>query len=278
LSYWYSREHFHDDAAGVEVVLSVMLEPLIGFKAAHVGLLWNQVRKRFPKTVDQPPLDAPQENEEEPRRQLGPTIQFEPFRTPPLRTWFLNDQETELLQIQNDRVSRNWRRANTSEPYPSYDNIKGPFQKDLELVRTFLETNQVGDLKPKQCEVTYVNHIVAGQGWKTHGDVSRVIVNWKQPDDVFLPGIEDATLSWRYVIRDRKNFVGRLHVSLQPAYRSQDGTDSEIFVLTLTARGKPLGKGLEGALAFLDLGHEWIVRGFKDLTTPEMHQVWQLQV
>ena len=96
----------------------------------------------------------------------------------------------------------------------------------------------LGAPKVTQCEVTYVNHIVAGLGWKTHGDVSRVMVNWHQTDDSFLPGIEDATLSWRYVIRAQKNFLGRLHVSLQPAYRSQDGTDSEIFVLTLTARGK----------------------------------------
>jgi uncharacterized protein (TIGR04255 family) len=103
----------------VEVALSVMLEPLPAFRAAHVGLLWNKLRERFPKTVDQPPLDSPQETEDEPRRQLGPTLQFEPFGTPPpLRTWFLNDQETELLQIQNDRIARNWRRANTSQPYP----------------------------------------------------------------------------------------------------------------------------------------------------------------
>jgi hypothetical protein len=107
--------------------------------------------------------------------------------------------------------------------------------------------------------------------------VGQVVENWKQPDDGFLPGVEDATLSWRYVIREGKAFVGRLHVSFQPAYHSKGGKDVEIFVLTLTARGKPLGKGIDGAVAFLDLGHEWIVRGFKELTTPAMHQIWQLQ-
>lgn len=261
----------------VEVALSVMVEPLSEFKAAHVGLLWNEVRARFPKTADQPPLDSPLELEAEPRRQLGPTLQFQAFQTPPLRTWFLNEQETDLLQIQHDRVARNWRRANTTEPYPSYKNIRGPFEHELGVVSKFVESNHVGELKPRQCEITYVNHIVAGQGWKNHSDVDLVIVNWKPPNHEFLRVIEDATFSWRYVIRERKNFVGRLHVSFQPAYRTVGAEDMEIFVLTLTARGKPLGKGLDGALAFLDLGHDWIVRAFKDLTTPEMHQIWQLQ-
>jgi uncharacterized protein (TIGR04255 family) len=261
----------------VEVALSVMIDPLGEFKAAHVGLLWNEFRDRFPKTNDQPPLDTPEEVEAEPRKQLGPTLQFEPIRMPMLRTWFLNNDETELLQIQSDRVARNWRRANTTQPYPSYDNIKEPFKTDLNLVRHFVESNGIGDLKPKQCEVTYVNHIVAGEGWNTHADLGRVLVNWNAPTHAFLPEIEDARLAWRYVIRDKKAFIGRLHVSLQPAYRSKDGADTEIFVLTLTARGKPVGKGLDGAFAFLDLGHEWIVRGFKDLTTLEMHQIWQLQ-
>lgn len=262
----------------VEVALSVMLEPLTEFRAAHVGLLWSDLRGRFPQTSDQPPLDSPEEIETEPRRQLGPTMQFEPMLAPPIRTWFLNESGTELLQIQRDRVARNWRRANTSEPYPSYEEIKGPFQKDIQFVSDFFDANRIGKLKPTQCEVTYVNHIVAGEGWKTHGDVGRVMVNWKETKHDFLPRVEDARLSWRYVIRDEKRFVGRLHVSLQPAYRANENTETGIFVLTLTARGKPLGKGLDGALAFLDLGHEWIVRGFADLTTPEMHQVWQRQV
>jgi uncharacterized protein (TIGR04255 family) len=260
----------------VEVALSVMLEPLTRFRAAHVGLLWNQVRARFPKTVDQPPLDSPQEVEDEVRRPLAPTLQFEAFRTPPLRTWFLNEAETELLQLQHDRLARNWRRANTTEPYPSYENIREPFRQDLDLVQTFFQTNEIGDLIPRQCEVTYVNHIIAGEGWQTHADVARVMTNWHEPAGAFLPGVEDATLSWRYVIREGKRFVGRLHVSLQPAYRSTDKQEP-IFVLTLTARGSPIGKGIDGAFGFLDVGHEWIVRGFKDLTTTEMHKVWQLQ-
>lgn len=261
----------------VEVALSVMIEPLARFRSAYVGLLWNEVRSRFPKTVDQPPLESPTEFETEPRKPLGPSLQFEAVTTPPLRTWFLNEQETELLQIQHDRIARNWRRANTTEPYPNYLNIRGPFGDDLIFLSKFLAENHLGELKPRQCEVTYVNHIVAGEGWKNHSELGRVLRNWDNPTENFLPAIEDARFSSRYVIRNGNDFVGRLHVSLQSAYQSSP-TVNPVFVFTLTARGKPLGSGLEGALAFLELGHEWIVRGFAELTTPEMHVIWQREV
>lgn len=261
-----------------EVALSVMVEP-VAFRAAHIGLLWREFNREFPKTQDQPPLDDPQELEVEKRQELRPSVQFEPLpaNTPPLRTWFLNDDETRLLQIQHNRIARNWRRANTTAPYPSYDSIRQPFKEDLQKIGAFFSENKIGRLVPKQCEVTYVNHIVAGEGWKTHSDLENVIVPWRESDHKFLPKIEDARMAWRYVIRRDSVFLGRLHVSLQPAYRTKKGSGSEdaILVLTLTARGKPLDNTTDGALAFLDIGHEWIVRGFAELTTPAMREkVW----
>jgi hypothetical protein len=52
-------------------------------------------------------------------------------------------------------------------------------------------------------------------------------------------------------------------------------TQQPMFVLTLTARGRPIGEGIEGALAMLDIGREWIVRGFASVTTRTMHDVWR---
>ena len=262
----------------VEVALSVITDPTPGFTAAHIGLLWTagDLRSRFPKTSDHPPVDAPVEQENEPQVQQGPRLEFQPLENFKLRSWFLNETETQLLQIQQDRISRNWRRAGTSEEYPSYDNIRGPFQDDLRLISEFFAANGLGVVRPKQAEVTYVNHIVPGEVWKHHGELHRVFVNWKNPPDNFLPKPEDATFVSRYVIRLHGNFVGRLHVSLQPAMvRASDGKSTQVFVFTLTARGKPLGKGIEGALEFLQLGHDWIVNAFADLTTEEMHQVWE---
>jgi hypothetical protein len=53
------------------------------------------------------------------------------------------------------------------------------------------------------------------------------------------------------------------------------------MIMTLTARGFPIRvaetSDIEAAFAFFDLGREWIVKGFKDLTTPAMHKVWGIK-
>ena len=66
--------------------------------------------------------------------------------------------------------------------------------------------------------------------------------------------------------------IGRLHATLQPAWKKID--NSPILVLNMTARGVPLGKGIDGAFSFFDLGREWIVKGFAEITTPEMQRTW----
>jgi uncharacterized protein (TIGR04255 family) len=260
----------------VEVALSIMVEPLASFKTAYVGLLWNEIREQFPKTADHPPLDSVIEREKEEPRQLGPSVQFAAVSTPQLRTWFLNEAETELLQVQHDRVARNWRRADTSIPYPSYGKIRGPFEAELKHIAGFVSRNGLGSLKPIQCEVTYVNHMKVGEGWQNHSEMANVFTNWKNTDGKFLLHPEDARFVSRYVIKDNGQFLGRLHVSVQPAFSI--ATSAPIFILTLTARGRPLTGDLAGALGFLDIGHEWIVRGFADLTTQSMHQIWRREI
>jgi hypothetical protein len=78
----------------------------------------------------------------------------------------------------------------------------------------------------------------------------------------------------RFVISNEAGkSVGRLHVAIQPALKKAD--NSPILTMNLTARGAPLGEGVEGAFQFLELGRRWIVKGFVDLTTPDMWRAWE---
>jgi hypothetical protein len=47
-----------------------------------------------------------------------------------------------------------------------------------------------------------------------------------------------------------------------------------IYLANLTARVMPNGATVDRAMKALDVGHEWVVRGFDDLTTAEMHRHW----
>jgi len=252
-----------------EVALSIMFDA-VKLRTVHFGLFWNRVRNKFPELAEQPPLARQIEIETELRRSPEPAFRFEPVAVPMLRFWFLNESGTELLQLQQDRFARNWRAA-ANVDYPSYDRIRGPFEEDLKSFEIFLRDERIGELTPVQCEVTYVNHIRRAGVWRSHGDLERVFTQWASPAREFLPHVEDGQFVSRYQIRSDGRFVGRLHTSVQPAFAEDD----PIFLLTLTARGNPLGTGLDGALKFLDLGHEWIVRGFAELTTVEMHRAWE---
>lgn len=37
----------------------------------------------------------------------------------------------------------------------------------------------------------------------------------------------------------------------------------------------PTTEDLDAGLQALDIGHRWVVLGFDDLTSPEMHDLWQ---
>ena len=60
--------------------------------------------------------------------------------------------------------------------------------------------------------------------------------------------------------------IGRLRAELQPAYVTS--TRAEVLNLNMIARGKPSSSDIGGAIGFLRLGDEWIVRGFAETTTP----------
>jgi hypothetical protein len=60
---------------------------------------------------------------------------------------------------------------------------------------------------------------------------------------------------------------------MQPAIRRKDA--KEILRVSITARGRPVSSELHDIEDWFDLGHEWIVRGFADITTGEMHKHWR---
>jgi hypothetical protein len=130
----------------------------------------------------------------------------------------------------------------------------------------------LGSPDPNQCEVTYVNPILSGKGWRHHGEIGRVLRIGPLSEE--LPEFEQLRLAERHIMRNPDGeFVGRLHIELQPGKRVPDGTPA--ILLTLTARGAPMGDGLEGIMDFFDAGRREIVRGFAAITTSQMHKIWE---
>lgn len=248
----------------VETVLAAQFEPIKGMRTVHFGLFWERIRERFPTTEDKPALEAAFERfEEAPKR--TPRLRFEAREdATPERMWFVNKPGTEMIQLQVDRFIKNWRKTSVDAEYPRYEKtIKPGFLRDLSVFQEFLLGEGLGPIRMNQCEVTYVNHIVAGEGFTDLGDASKVFS--------FLGGlphgVEDGIFALRFPIVVEGKPVGRLKVDIQPAIREAD--HKPMYVMQLTARGF-VGSGLE----FFDLGRAAIVKGFDELTTASMHSVW----
>lgn len=261
----------------VEAVLTVQFERIEGFRTVHAGVFWERLRTAFPvfKHVEEhPPVEQALERPGADGFQSS-GVRVEILDTPGLpRLFFLNDKKTQLIQLQPDRFSHNWRKTGDGDEYPRYEQIRPSFQKELELFERFLSEEGLGVLTPTQTEISYINHIVPAGGPDTEISPRGILKVW--PDDyrgTAGAALEDVSLTLRHEIRDASDkFAGRLLVSLKPAIRRAD--KSRLLVLELVARGRPQGAGIGGAMSFIDKGRELLCIAFEELTTSEIQQHW----
>lgn len=253
----------------VEALLGVEFAPLPALQAPHFGVYWSQIRSDYPKFETQPALTSAVENFDKPvgRRRVLEINLAEIGE----RYWLKSQDETRLLQLQNNRLLWNWRNNETGKPYPRYElTLRPQFEIEWDRFTKFLTVEGIGHPALIQCEVTYVNHIEVGDGWNSVADWRNIFTFFgvtREPE--FLPSPETSHIKSQFVIALEQ---GRLHVDVNRAVRFSD--QKELIVFQLTARGKPNTPDIAGALAWFDLGREWVVRGFTDLTSDAMHKRW----
>lgn len=260
----------------IEVALGAQFYPMEAFQALHAGLFWAEFRDRFPKVEEHEPI--PRIEETFGSRSAGRlSIQVGRMsRQTSTRVWFMNEADTELIQIQRDRFIHNWRRSGEATDenlaYPHYPYLRESFAENLAAFERFLSSERLDRPIYNQSELTYVNEIKV-----PHSEIMGAITMLAPLTRTFLPDPEDMALRLRYIIPDERGEpLGRLHVELKPAFRRTD--NEEALLMTLTARGRPIGEGISGTLRFLDIAHIWIVRAFVDLTSETMHAAWGKRV
>jgi uncharacterized protein (TIGR04255 family) len=124
-----------------------------------------------------------------------------------------------------------------------------------------------------QCELTYINNIEQGMGWNTFADLGNVFPMLStETAKGFLPESELTSWEAKYKLPGKS---GRLHVEMNPALRGRDL--KLILAMTLSARGNPVADSAEHLTAWFEQAHEWIVRGFHELTSSSMHELWKEQ-
>lgn len=259
-----------------EVALSVQFESLRKLDTRHIGLLWQIFsEKDFKKFEEHPPLNTAFEIFGD--EKIIPRLEMEILDKPPLpRSWFVSSNGSELIQIQKDRFAYNWRRDNPLSEDPKYPRYKVNRQKFIDLFKiyeNFLAHEEIGEIQPNQCEITYVNPIFTEDNWEKFSELYKIFKLYKPLEESsFLPEPETVSMHLSYVIHTgNEKPVGRLHISTTPVF-SED--KRKVFLLKLIARGKPINENLNGIIDFFDLGRTWIVKAFTELTTDTMHKKW----
>ncbi|MCQ3807923.1 MAG: TIGR04255 family protein [Acidimicrobiaceae bacterium] len=256
-----------------EVVIAARFKRADRYSILTLGKIAKRMEAAgFSKIEEQPSYEAPVEEFGSTNEQSRMSLQLLPGPVP-IRYWFSSDAGDELLQLQSNWFAVNWKKTAPSAEYKRWRHCWDDFQHWLTVVSAAISA---GELDFDQVEVTYINHIDPDGVWTHHGEATRVFTALALTQGEFLGVPEQYSLNSQYLIRadaDEGTASGRLHVSINPGFRRPEGTP--IFVMNLTARGGPTGPGIEGIQGFAEVAHEWIVRGFTDLTCDAMHDVWQ---
>ena len=244
-----------------EVVLGLRFAPLERLMIPHIGLFWGSIQKEFPNCEHAAPLS------------FDPSSSDTATGLPVPRVWLINRPGDRLIQIQRDVFFYNWRQRDENRPYTRHTNIAKSFYRYFNLFDTFIRDNNIGQISIKEVELTYINQIIQSQGWETPRDIGKVFpdFNWRSSIKRFLP-VPDG-ISWRasFPLPDGK---GLLKVKVDQGRRRVDETP--VLVFELRAIGIGADKSLDGIREWLATAHEWIVRGFADLTgTKVQEEIWK---
>ncbi len=257
-----------------EVVLSLQFASLPKFRGAYIGLLWERFRDEYPNISEQAPLQATFETFGTIPANPPPFLQIESLLSPPMpRFWFEEKDGAHLLQIQQDRILHNWRKREAEQDYPRYEAIRRRFELDLERFLEFIVAEDLGKLRPNQCEVTYINTIDIPGEDNVHQQLQRITPLWTGHFAEAYPlEVESATVQSRFVLRDAGNPFGRAYVTFAPAILVAQ--NRPVVRLEITVRGKPRDESIPEALRLVDEERNVVVRTFAAVTTPAMWDIW----
>jgi uncharacterized protein (TIGR04255 family) len=240
-----------------EVAVGLTLSPL-KLQTRHIGEFWTEIREDYPDTEDNPPI---------PIQVNSNTFEMGLSMIPPLRRVFMMTPNKEyVIQIQEGRFLHNWRKHPAEATYPRYTVVLEKFLSAWKKFSAFSIRRELGDTNPIGYELTYVNQL---DDPAAHG-IQEFFkpLDWQNQKPEFLLQPPRATnIAWSLALPESK---GAMNVSANRVTQP-DGRTALLLVLSCVGPAS-VNYSIED---WFGTAHEWIVRGFTDLTTPEAHQLWK---
>ena len=93
-----------ENPPAVETLMGVHFAPIENWQSPYFGLFWSRIKKDYPRCEIKLPVV------------MGPTVdiaaaQFQSGFELPTRCWFINHDETRLIQLQSNLFLHNWRKV-----------------------------------------------------------------------------------------------------------------------------------------------------------------------
>ncbi len=197
----------------------------------------------------------------------GPRLEI--LTLPPLRRILLLSQDQNyVVQLQESRLHFNWRKVGDTDDYPRFEPTI--FPKFLDVwgkFSTFVTKTGLGNVRPLRYELTYINHIEHSAADFAGSLESRVkLFQWSSIHAEFLTPPTSVNTVWTFELPDQR---GAGQANLSQGTRA-DGRN--VLVLGMSCGG-PAGARYS-LNDWFATAHEWIVRGFADLTTNTAQSEW----
>ncbi len=238
-----------------EVVCGIQFEAL-PLQTRHIGQFWTEISGDYPLTQDFPPVP-----------EVGdfPTINI--LTMPPLRRAFMATASTEYaIQLQENRFHYNWRKLDPDVKYPRFPAVFDRFLGSWGRFSDFARRQGLAEPRPKRYELAYVNELNS----LGHLSVEQAVklFDWQNFAAQFLPKPQGTNIAWSFSLPDQK---GSMNASTN-RFTKPDGRTTVVLTLLCSGPSAPESYSLN---EWFETAHEWIVRGFTDLTTQEAQSVWK---
>lgn len=233
----------------IERAISIVFDPLAQLSLGDYGLFWSEILGEFPVSEALDPVAVEVE-------------QFDGFRPPRVgiqimsggmipRAAFRNAAAGELIQIQSDRFGFNWIKTGEDHAYPHSEATLDRFFLLFKQFSKFVQKRQLGEISIVQCELTNVNVVPVSDVGQSFADIATVVRLAPLSFDCAQLQLENQLVGSKHLmLDDRGRPIGRVHALGQPSLRVPG--NEEAYRLDISARGAPLGTGLEGARRFFE--------------------------
>ncbi|QDO08273.1 TIGR04255 family protein [Streptomyces sp. S1D4-23] len=251
-----------------EVVLSVAMSPqpmLVGPRVPEILGSWYEEHRNV--QVVQPyvmPIEqAPDIGSGMPS---GPSINF--TNAVESRYWLHSVDGSEVIQVQPDYLALNWKRVTPDQIYPHFGELRQRFSTFLSNADSGLQ-RAGGAVLPIRAELTYINLIEPNPTWSNLSETHKVV----NVSSGLSQDYEQFSFSASAPIIDAGEFLGRVHVSVQPAY---NWAKAEARInLNITARSLNFTHPSSvKALSFFDKAHIVANDAFRSMITTEARAFW----